>query len=168
MKTALISLLILFLALSFGRAQSRAYLAYNPTNFAVYGWTNADPLRFTNSIKLGGELGYPVALPARVDLQVFGYVTVAAHSAPGEEGGRINVENTGGVNGVIIAGKNTSTNVIEISADEIKFNAAASATQANLFTTNTAPSNTTNVVRWISITVSVSGTNQTFRIPLYQ
>jgi len=48
--------------------------------------------------------------------------------------------------------------------------------QSAVFTTNTAPTNTANVnsvgfntaVRWMEITLNISGTNQTFRIPLFQ
>lgn len=48
--------------------------------------------------------------------------------------------------------------------------------QVALFTTNTAPTNTANInsvnfntaVRWLQITILISGTNQTFRIPLFQ
>jgi hypothetical protein len=48
--------------------------------------------------------------------------------------------------------------------------------QAAVFTTNAAPTNSANVngigfntaVNWISVTVNIGGTNQTFRIPLFQ
>jgi hypothetical protein len=48
--------------------------------------------------------------------------------------------------------------------------------QSAVFTTNAAPTNSANVnainfntaVRWMEITLDISGTNQTFRIPLFQ
>jgi hypothetical protein len=48
--------------------------------------------------------------------------------------------------------------------------------QSAVFTTNTAPTNTANVnsvgfntaVKWMEITLNISGTNQVFRIPLFQ
>jgi hypothetical protein len=48
--------------------------------------------------------------------------------------------------------------------------------QSAVFTTNAAPTNSANVnainfntaVRWMEITLNISGTNQTFRIPLFQ
>jgi hypothetical protein len=48
--------------------------------------------------------------------------------------------------------------------------------QSAVFTTNAAPTNTANVnsvgfntaVRWMEITLNISGTNQVFRIPLFQ
>jgi hypothetical protein len=90
----------------------------------------------------------------------------------------------------------SETNSIEVFGSEIKFfGISAAATRTNLglplpaltetsnvtfqsavFTTNTAPTNTANVngvgfntaVKWMEITLNISGTNQVFRIPLFQ
>lgn len=176
MKHLLTLLSALCLLAAPAAAQTINSLGFNTTNGRVVANTGTNVLTFTNNISVSsGQMFSPLGTTNFVGVAVG--ATNLGLAAGGAIGGNLGLVDSGklmavfdNITGVSLYGPITFVSGVEQTRTNLGVglplltNTSITNFQSELFSTNTAPINTTNVSAWTTIQI---GTNA-FRVPLYQ